>query len=422
MERRRMPGIDAAWLRMDRPNNLMVVTGLFFFARPVAADDLRQLFRERLLRYRRFRERVLPGRLGARYELLDDVDLGYHVVEERLADPGDKAVMEAYVSDLLSERLDPSQPLWRFHVVQNCVGGTAVVARLHHCVADGIALMQVVLSMTERPDGAAPPVPHAAPEVKGLVTRVLLGLDSVVSLVRMTFRSRDPRTVLKGPLSVRKRAAWTPVLSLEQVRRTKDGLGATINDVLLTAVASALRRYLLERGDAIDRLDLRAAIPVNLRSEKDMGKLGNQFGLIFVALPVGIDDPRKRLEVLQRRLLALKRSTEPYVVLGILRLMGWLPRAVQRLIVRIFGSKITAVMSNVPGPRERLLMAGHEVESMLFWVPQSGDAGLGVSIFSYAGTVRVGIATDEGLCPDPGRILEHFEAELGELARLAGES
>jgi len=291
-----------------------------------------------------------------------------------------------------------------------------VVGRLHHCIADGIALMQVILSMTEQADGAAPPVPRAAPRVEGLVTRVLLGLDSVVSLLRLTFRPRDPATVLKGRLGVEKRAAWTPAMPLDDVRRTKDALGATINDVLLAAVAGGLRRYLLERGDSIERLDVRAAVPVNLRPERHMGKLGNCFGLVFVALPVGIDDPLKRLAVLKRRLDALKRSTEPIVALAILRLMGWMPLSLQRLVVRIFGSKISAVMTNVPGPRERLRLAGEEVDGLLFWVPQSGNAALGVSIFSYAGTVRVGIASDAGLVPDPGRIVEHLLDELASLA------
>ncbi len=418
-----MPGVDAAWLRMDAPTNLMVVTGLFFFAEPIAAARIRELFAERLLGYRRFRERVIPGRfVGARYELVDDVDLQHHVVEERLPDAGDKAAMERHVSALLSRPLDASRPLWQFHVVQNCAGGTAVVGRLHHCIGDGIALMQVVLSMTEQADGAAPPVPHAAPRVEGLLTRVLLGLDAVVSLARMTFRPPDPRTVLKGRLGLEKRVAWTPALPLGAVRRTKDALGATINDVLLTAVAGALRRYLVERGDAVEHLDLRAAVPVNLRPERHMGKLGNCFGLIFVALPVGIADPRKRLAVLKRRLDGLKRSTEPIVVLGILRMMGWMPRVAQRVIMRIFGSKISAVMTNVPGPRRRLRMAGGEVDGVLFWVPQSGDAGLGVSIFSYAGTVRVGVASDAGLVPDPGRIVAHIRSELDALERLAAET
>ena len=423
MQTRRLPGIDAAWLRMDRPTNLMVVTGLFFFAEPIEAERIRELLRERLLRYRRFRERVVHGAFGgARAELVEDLDVADHVVEARLEGPGDKAGMERYVSELLSRPLDMSRPPWEFHVVQNCVGGTAVVGRLHHCIADGIALMGVILSMTDAIDGAEVLVPHAAPEIRGLGMRVLVALDSVVSLLRMTFRPSDPRTVLKGALGVEKRVAWTPAMPLESVRATKDAFGATINDVLLTAVAGALRAYLLERGDRIDRLDVRAAVPVNLRPERHMGKLGNCFGLMFVSLPVGIADPRKRLEVLKRRLDGLKRSTEPLVGLWVLRLMGWLPLFVQRFIVRIFGSKISAVMTNVPGPRKRLGMAGGVVNGLLYWVPQSGDAGMGVSIFSYAGTVRVGIATDAGLVPDPGRIVELLREELDSLGALASQA
>ena len=416
-----MPGVDAAWLRMDDPANLMMVTGLFFFARPVPPRGIRDLVAARLLRYRRFGERAVPGRLGgARWERVEAVDLDRHVLGERLPEPGDKAALERRVSELMSEPLDPLHPLWQFHVVQNCVGGTAVVVRIHHCVADGIALMQVALSLTESGDGQGALVPHAAPALGGPLRRIGIGLLCVGTLLRMTLRPADPRTPQTGPPGIAKGVAWTPAIPFEDVRAVKDALDATVNDVLLTAVAGALRRHLVERGVRPAALDLRAAVPVNLRPERHMDKLGNCFGLIFVALPVGIADPLERLRVLKARLDALKRSTEPLTSLAVLRVMGHLPRVVQGLLVRLFGSKITAVMTNVPGPRTHLTMAGERVDGILFWVPQSGRAGLGVSLFSYAGTVRVGVAADRGLVPDPGGLVRAFEAELDALRAAAG--
>jgi hypothetical protein len=162
-------------------------------------------------------------------------------------------------------------------------------------------------------------------------------------------------------------------------------------------------------------------MPVNLRSLGEMAQLGNQFGLIFLSLPVGLADPVERLAELRRRALLLKRSAEPLVVYGILKLLGVSPLALQKAVVKIFASKTTAVMTNVPGPREVLYLAGRPIREIFFWVPQSGRVGLGISIFSYAGHVRLGLASDFGLVPDPETIVEGFHEEFEELrARARG--
>jgi diacylglycerol O-acyltransferase / wax synthase len=127
---------------------------------------------------------------------------------------------------------------------------------------------------------------------------------------------------------------------------------------------------------------------------------------------------------LRRRALALKRSAEPVVVYAILRMLGVVPLAVQRMVVKIFAAKTTAVMTNVPGPREVLHLAGKSVQEIFFWVPQSGRVSLGISIFSYAGYVRLGVGSDAGLVPDPEVIVEGFHEEFAELRaearRLSG--
>jgi hypothetical protein len=141
--------------------------------------------------------------------------------------------------------------------------------------------------------------------------------------------------------------------------------------------------------------------------------------LIFLSLPVGIADAVERLRELSRRASALKRSAEPIVVYAILRLLGVVPLAIQKLVVSIFATKATAVMTNVPGPREILYLAGQPIRDIFFWVPQSGRVGLGISIFSYAGHVRIGVGTDAGLVPDPEVIVEGFHAEMDELRKRA---
>lgn len=169
-------------------------------------------------------------------------------------------------------------------------------------------------------------------------------------------------------------------------------------------------------GEPPRDLSFRCAMPVNLRPLEEMAELGNRFGLIFLSLPVGIADPLARLAELQRRASALKRSAEPLVVFSLLRAMGVLPQFVHTAMVKIFASKATAVFTNVPGPRAPLYLAGRKIRELYFWVPQAGRLGLGVSIFSYAGHVRMGVVTDAGLVPDPERIIDGFRAELDALA------
>jgi WS/DGAT/MGAT family acyltransferase len=226
-------------------------------------------------------------------------------------------------------------------------------------------------------------------------------------------------TVFKGALGVPKRAAWSEPLPLQDVKIVGKGLEGTVNDVLLTAMAGGLRRYLLGRGEPVDGLDFRAIVPVNLRRPGTEDELGNKFGLVFLTLPIGIEDPGLRLHELKRRMDALKGTLEPPVVYGILTIIGGVPQAIQDLVVDIFETKGTAVMTNVIGPKEPLYLAGAPVEALMFWVPQSGRLGLGVSILSYAGEVWLGVMTDEGLVPDPEAIVAEFHTEFDELLAMA---
>jgi WS/DGAT/MGAT family acyltransferase len=205
---------------------------------------------------------------------------------------------------------------------------------------------------------------------------------------------------------------------LNEVKSAGARTGATINDVLVTAAAGALRRYLLERGEDVSELEVRVAVPVNMRPPGEAHSLGNQFGLVFLPLPLWIADPGQRLAEIKRRMDDLKTSFQPAVALAMLNALGYVPGAVQPLAVQFFGSKASAVLTNVPGPREQLYLTGKPLQRAMFWVPQSGRLGLGISILSYNGEVLVGVATDTGLVPDPERVVAAFEADLGDL--LAG--
>lgn len=449
-------GVDYAWRRMDEPCNLMVINGVLVLDRPLSREELSSLVEERLLPIRRFRQRMVVPRSGRPYWEDDpDFDLDHHVVVSDLPDGASEADLRAAVSSLMGAPIDYDRPLWRFHLLRGYRGGSVLMPRLHHCLGDGIALMLVLLSLTdlqpesEAEGGAENPfrtlfrgVRHDAQRVRELAERVMpegmrlmlnpgdalrsvgrwvKGAAFTGALGRLALRRPDPRSALKGQLCEGKRAAWSGPIPVERIKRIQAALGGTMNDVLVAAVAGGLRRYLETRQgrELAGGLALRAAVPVNLRPLELMSEMGNQFGLVFLSLPIGIADPHERLAEVRRRMRSLRASAEPLVVLRVLSVMGRVPAVIQRAGVSLFGSKATAVLTNVPGPREPLYMVGKRVREIFFWVPQAGRLGIGISIFSYAGDVRIGIGTDAGLVPDPERIVAAIESEVDHLLELA---
>jgi WS/DGAT/MGAT family acyltransferase len=244
-----------------------------------------------------------------------------------------------------------------------------------------------------------------------------LGVSATRSLGKLLFIPPDRNTSLRGKCGIEKRAAWTVAIDLEQAKGIGRLMGGTINDVLLSALTGALRRYLELRGDAVDGLNIRGVVPVSIRPANDLDGMGNQFGLVFLSLPVGVRDPLRRLATLKRRMNDIKESPEALVAFGILSTIGLTPIQIEHLIVAIFAMKGTGVLTNVPGPRQPLYYAGQLIDTLMFWVPTPGNLGLGVSIISYNGKVIMGVATDAGLVPDPENILASFTDELEYLQR-----
>lgn len=456
--------VDAAWLHMEDPTNLMMVSGIMTFDRPLNMDHLYAIIEHRFLKYRRFRQRVVEPTLSLGMPYWEDdpaFDLNAHVHRVALPAPGNQEALQEMVSDLMSTPLDYSKPLWHFHVVENYNGGMALIGRLHHCLADGMALMQVLLAMTDLSPNAPWPKPkprkqkrpsslldrayntlikpasNAFTTARSVADRLLQegaetlahpghlldlaqqGTDYALATSRLLLLPPDPHTSLKGKLGVSKKAAWSAPLPLKEVKAIKNATGATVNDVLISALAGGLRYYLQQKGEQVAGLNFRAFVPVNIRPPDQLDELGNKFGLVLLSLPIYEEDPFARLMEVQRRMNTLKNTPEAVVAFGILGAMGLTPVDVQRVIVQMFAMKATAVMTNVPGPQIPLYLAGAQLQDIMFWVPQSGRMGLGTSILSYAGKVYLGVVTDVGLIPDPERIIEGFYHEYDELLKLA---
>lgn len=448
--------VDTAWLRMEEPNNLMMITGIFMFDELMDFERLVALVEERLLSYDRFRQRVVQPPFRFRPPYWEDdpnFEISSHLHRIALPAPGDKDTLQALVNDMMSMPLDMRRPLWQIHLVENYGSGCALLCRLHHSIADGIALMKVLLAMTDEEADPPPPAGSASGPAsraagplgssirlasrlyntgRGVLSQpgqvagaAKFGVESAAALANLLLLSPDPKTRFKGELGVRKRCAWSDPIDLSDVKAIGRVTGGTVNDVVLSAASGALGRYLRRYGEPVGGLNIRAVVPVNLRPHDETPTLGNKFGLVFLSLPIGIEDPLDRLFELKRRMDGLKGSQEALVAFGILNTIGVASDEIEELVVDIFEKKATAVMTNVPGPRETRYLAGKPIRGIMFWVPQSGRLGLGLSILSYAGEVLVGIASDAGLTPDPEALVEAFHEEIDsmmELVRLAQEA
>ncbi|HET7339301.1 MAG TPA: wax ester/triacylglycerol synthase family O-acyltransferase [Candidatus Dormibacteraeota bacterium] len=433
-----MSSVDAAWLGMEDPTNLMMVTGVLMLDGKLDPKRLRTVLDKRLAPFGRFHQTVVrPRTRGGLPHWRDDAtfDIDNHVSHVALPSPSGEKALTAFVSEQMSTPLDFSKPLWHIHLIDGYERGSVVLARIHHSIADGIALVRVMLSLTDATPNVSPrrraagTSNHAGPldwiggaanGAAKLLQDPGLVAEGAYRLGRLILLPPDPPTVFKGELGRRKVAAWSKPVPLEDFKAIGKAYGATVNDVLVATATGALRRYLDGRGEPTKGLLIRASVPVNLRPLDEAHRLGNSFGLVFLTLPVGVVDPVRRLRSIKKEMDELKRSPEAMVAFGILNVMGVAPVEVERLGLRFFGSKATAVLTNVPGPREPLYLAGRKLDSVMFWVPQSGRLGLGISILSYAGGVMLGVASDEGLVEDPEKIVDGFEREFKSLKKAAG--
>jgi len=459
-QREPMSKVDTAWLRMERPTNLMMIAGVLMFAGRLDPKRIRKLIGERFLAFRRFRQRAVQSAGGAWWETVDDLDLNWHVQAATLPGDAGKAELEAFVSELASTPLDHERPLWQFHVVRNYERSASVlIARVHHCYADGLALVQVLLSLTDtaaRPEARAELAKTWLKRDRGSVLERLVeptqaGLQKLIAagskgwekiagmladpsvaaefaregseitreLAIAVTLSDDPITAFKGPLGTKKRVAWAEPLPLDEVKTLGKALGRTVNDVLLACAAGALRAYLRDAGEDVDGLTIRATVPVNLRPLEHAKKLGNHFGLVFLDLPIGEINPLRRLERVAACMRDLKGRRQAVVAFGLLAALGMAPAALQEPALELFSRKASAVATNVPGPQQPLFMAGVEVRELMFWVPQTGSIGLGLSILSYNGKVYFGVIGDGLRVRDPEAIVRRFGREFEKLVLIA---
>jgi len=465
-KRERIGPVDTTWLRMDRPNNLMIIIGVMIFDGRLDFERLKRTLQVRLLPYRRFRQKVRVEATSSWWEDDAEFDINHHLHRTALPGDGGKEELQNLVAELVSSPFDHARPLWQFHVVENYrggeAGGTAMILRIHHAIGDGIALIGVMHSLTDEsadtPLGEPDDPGHehededqgnhwrvflefepmtntmvagirfsGSPWVKYLsilkdpgqaVDYLKIGAGIAAEIAWLAAMPGDAKTRLKGIPGVSKCMAWSEPIPLPEIKTVGKMFGCSVNDVLISAVAGALATYLAEKEEQIGEAGIRALVPVNLRKPGDNNGLGNEFGMVTLELPVGIDNPLARLYETHRRMEELRHSYQPMAALTILAAVGQLPKFVQELVLDLLAAKASVVMTNVPGPQQTRYMAGSRIAQQMFWVPQSGNIGIGVSILSYDGKVQFGLLADAGLMPDPQRVIAYCVPEFEKMVYM----
>ncbi|MEM9597122.1 MAG: WS/DGAT domain-containing protein [Acidobacteriota bacterium] len=419
-------GRDGVWLQ-DTDTNLMVINGVMVTDR-LRVEDLRRVWHERVMqagggdRYHRFRKSIVEHRGRPHWREVENFDLADHIFE--VNDPAlrTKEGLQEYIGRQASVPLPFDRPPWQLQVIPEFGdGGTVVLSRLHHVLGDGMALVPVIFSMM---DTGGVPVEKAMArqqvKTRGMRGKVWqMGLKASLlggPLLAARAVQRPDRSLVHGQeLSGTKKVSWTRPLSLSRIKEAKNKLGATVNDVLMTCIAGGFRHY-ADGHPEEDIGRLRVSMPVNVRSPSETPKMENKFAAVIFELPVHLPDLGQRLEETKRRMDALKRSAEPMIYYGAVNvLVKALPQGASRGLVDFYARKCSAVLTNVPGPRDPLSIAGQDVRSMLFWVPQRANIGLGISIFSFSDEVRIGIISDVAVVAEPDDLVAEIEAELERL-------
>lgn len=431
---------DLAWLHAEAPTNHFVVTSLALLGTPLDADRLKVMLSRRIALHSRLRQVVsdtsLPG-VPARWTEARNFDLDAHIHRAALPGASGTAELADFVGDLAGRPLDPGRPLWEIHAVESPNVGGALIGRFHHSLGDGQSLGRMLLTLADETatgwnravslaratrrqvaplDGRSTlaRLLDEAPSATGLARKAV---GAAGTLARLTLLDPDRPTPLRGELTMLKAVAWTEPVPLDAVKRIAHASGTTVNDVVVSAIAGGLGSYLRSTGLDTSGLRIRAMVPVNLRAADDTRMSGNRFSLVYLELPIDVHGAWERLMRVKNEMDRIKGSQEAAVGWLLVQGLGLLPAELERITSRFYAEKASLVLTNVIGPRRPLFMAGAPVRQMTFWEPESGGIGLGVSIYSYAGEITVGVISDRNLVSRPQSITAAVVQALADLAQ-----
>jgi diacylglycerol O-acyltransferase len=456
---KRLTVLDEMFLHLENNSSHMHVgAAIIFEGPPPDFQEFLDSARIRLQKVPRFRQklRTVPFGVG-RPVWVDDThfNLEYHIRHTALPAPGNDEKLKALTARIMSQRLDRSKPLWEIWFAEGLSNDRyALISKTHHALVDGVSgvdLMSVILDLTPEGEDLEPehwvpdPEPTADQLLADAVRERITSPGEVVRSVQSA--AMDPRKVpnrfveaaralasfvggsldfapestINQPIGPHRR--FETVLSdLEDLKRVKNALGGTVNDVVLAAVAGGLRRLLKSRGERVEGLELRAMVPVSVRAEQDRGALGNQVATMWAPLPVFEEDPKKRLEWVSDKMRDLKSSGQAVGAQVLTSLGEWAPPTVLAQASRLVSRQraYNLVVTNVPGPQFPLYSMGREMKEVYPVVPIVDNTTIGIALFSYNGVVCWGILADYDAAKDVGVLAEGIEKSIAELLALAG--
>jgi diacylglycerol O-acyltransferase / wax synthase len=450
----RLTPLDATFLELEEldPSAHMHIGTVMVFERapgrrPTLAR-LRHHIEERLECLPRYRRRLSEPRTGGlrwpSWVPDPEFDIEAHIGQVQLPSPGTEAQLAEWAGVYWSKRLDRDRPLWDARLITGLEGGRwAVATKTHHALVDGIGaadVATVLLDQSPRPGPGAERVmepPEPQEQEPGLIAQALreglytsrhpgrlrdafLEAKAMAGVVLRDEVIAAPTCSLNAPISRNRRYRVTQV-PLDELKRVKEALGGTVNDVILAAVTGGLRALLLERGEDVPAPGLRAMVPVNIRSAADRLSLGNKVSSLFVHLPVMEPDPGHRYLLLSAQTTDLKSGRSSRGAADLVTIAGLAPPVLHSILARsTFAARLFNVtVTNVPGPQFPLYALGARMEQVWPLVPLAANHSIGVAAASYDGNVYLGVSGDAAIEAELDVAIAGIEAEVAELGGLA---
>ena len=457
----RLTAIDAQFLTNESENSHMHIGAVMIFdGDPPTYDEFKAHIGSRLDFVPRYRQKLVYPPYGTGRPLwADDPDfnLNYHLRHTALPKPGGERELKILASRLFSQALDRSKPLWEMFLVEELDGDRfAIIIKSHHAMIDGISgvdIGTVIFDVTPDAEAIVPeqewkpkPLPsnfellergarELATEPVRLGEKAVSAFRKPSSLAGRVGESAEglaevaraqadaaPDVPLNVPIGPHRRVTWTSA-SLDEFRRIKDAFGTTVNDVVLAISAGSIRKWLIKRGIDTDGLELRAMVPVSVRSDDERGQLGNKLATMRAPLPVYEPDPVARLEIVSASMDGLKQSKQALGAEVIARLNDFAPPTLLAQAARLtFSTRLfNLLVTNVPGPQIPLYVLGRKLSKPYPVAFLAKNHGLAVGVMSYAGKINVGLIGDFDAMPDIGQVRRGLNESLAELAEAAEE-
>ncbi len=462
---RRLSGIDAAFLYLERKEIPLNIAGICIFESPIPFREFVAAIESRLHLIPRYRQIAVapPFNLGhPTWEDCPDFDIRRHIFPVTLDAPGGEAELENLSSRLVGQVLDRHKPLWEIHLVDGLADGRgALIARVHHSLADGISgasLMKVMFDSSPAPASAAPhprdraprPHPPEASLVDSLTSALHSSLQSMIAAEEVlldfarslsTERTRNALQELVGllpelaasserlpfnqPCGSQRKFCWTEV-DLADAQAIREALGGKLNDVILTVVTRAVSRYMQLHGHPVAKRFVRMVCPVNLRRDDNGESMGNQISFLPVALPLDIRDPARLLSAVATRTDIMKNARASHFVALLTSWIGAAPPPLQAAfwwgipMIPLPAALLNMICTNVPGSPEPLYAVGRRMLACYPHVPTGYELGVNCAIQSYAGKLFFGFTADAQVVPDVGRLRDFVQRSFAELYKAAG--